>query len=126
MAWGTSGTANSSSDEIAKNSRKANQLLCEISSLTKKTNTLLETGSEEPSVARLVKVVNTGSWTSPAGLKAFTLTIEEGSVSVNDGTTTTTISLVPVSFSWDAASISNQIVITGLAAGTIFYINYLF
>ena len=126
MGWGTSGRPEIADSEIARNTRIAGQLLCDIKALQKETNTILETGSgSSTSTARLVKVVDTGSWVSPAGLKAITLTLEEGSVTFNDSTATTTISLAPVSFSWDASSISNTITITGLSVGTIFYVSYI-
>lgn len=126
MSWGTSGRPEIANAEVAKNTRQVSQLLCDLKALQKETNLILETGASSASTtARLVKVIDTGVWTSPPNIKALTLTIEEGTVSFNDSTTLTTITLVPVSFSWDFTSLSNTITITGLSVGTIFYVSYL-
>lgn len=77
-----------------------------------------------PQVSKLLRFTETQVWTKPAGVDGFTLTLEEGTVVVNDGTTITTVSISPSSFSWSGYSFSNSFTVTG-NTGSIFYINYI-
>lgn len=77
-----------------------------------------------PQVSKLLRFTETQVWTKPAGVDGFTLTLEEGTVVVDDGTTSTTVSISPSSFSWSGYSFSNSFTVTG-NTGSIFYINYI-
>lgn len=77
-----------------------------------------------PQISKLLRFTETQSWTKPAGVDGMTLTLEQGTVVVNDGTTSTTISIAPSSFSWSGYSFSNSFTVTG-NTGSIFYINYI-
>lgn len=77
-----------------------------------------------PQVSKLFRFTETQVWNKPAGVDGFTLTLEEGTVVVNDGTTSTTITISPSSFSWSGYSFSNSFTVTG-NTGSIFYINYI-
>lgn len=83
-----------------------------------------KTNNTTSQVSKLLRFTETQSWTKPAGVDGITLTLEQGTVVVNDGTTSTTISVTPSSFSWSGYSFSNSFTVTG-NTGSIFYINYI-
>lgn len=88
--------------------------------ISKKTSTTTIT----PQVSKLLRFTDTQVWTKPSGVDGMTLTLEQGTVVVNDGTTSTTVSVTPSSFSWSGYSFSNSFTVTG-NTGSIFYINYI-
>lgn len=88
--------------------------------ISKKTSNAATT----PQVSKLLRFTDTQVWTKPSGVDGMTLTLEQGTVVVNDGTTSTTISVTPSSFSWSGYSFSNSFTVTG-NTGSIFYINYI-
>jgi len=81
-------------------------------------------GGSVSQTSKLLRFTGTQSWVKPVGVDGLTLTIEEGSVVVNDGTTSTTITISPSTFSWSGYSSSSTFTVTG-NTGSIFYINYI-